>query len=370
MAERLRTTAENRDGVFRSTAAARIERLRRVIDSTGLDLIPSQKLLLDLRVELITYAILDAQFTFSPQSAPATTARVAQIIRQLGAQPPGKPYGVGTPTTDLLNLIERFEIDVARVPEAEKRFQNLYAKTDPVALGLPVESFRDEALEAALARTLRNYPAVRIIPEPHSRALLASDLTSAQAEPGLGVRDPAAKRADQRVAVEWLRKMATGELAGFEVKSAEPELRAALRNDALAADAIDAVASFPSAEAQQSLLFLALSVAPADRPLPLRVKAADAVIRHIQAHGKLVPKSQIDQVVMQSGMEPDPAMNAKLQTLRGLLAHDSASFAAQLRGYNPPLVPTPPKLPVPPADPEGPKDPVDPKGAGNPDKKQ
>src|SRR5207247_1383610 len=118
------------------------------------------------------------------------------------------------------------------------------------------------------------------------RTALATDIEAARVQPGQTPRDTAAKKADQKHAVEWLRKMATGELKGYEVKSAEPELRAALRVDALAADAIDAVAAFSSAEAQQALVSLAVSAAPADRPLPIRTKAADAAIQHIQAHGK------------------------------------------------------------------------------------
>ena len=106
------------------------------------------------------------------------------------------------------------------------------------------------------------------------------EVKAAFADPADAPRDPAEKRAAARLAVEWLRRLATGEVAGFDIKSAEQTLRDALRFDDLAEPAIDAVAQFKSPGAQQDLLNLALTPG---RPPALRVKAADAVIRHIQA---------------------------------------------------------------------------------------
>jgi hypothetical protein len=58
---------------------------------------------------------------------------------------------------------------------------------------------------------------VRVIPEMFARATLAAELEAAQAKPGQAPRDPAAKKADQRLAVELLSRMATGEIPGYEV---------------------------------------------------------------------------------------------------------------------------------------------------------
>jgi CheY-like chemotaxis protein len=338
-----KATAEKRDGTFRLTAANRMARMNRVIDSTGINLTDAQKLLLQLRLELITYAVLGAEFTISPESSPETVKRIAQLRRQIALQPPSKPYGVGLPTTDMLKLIERFEIDLGRVPAAKKRFEELYAKIDPVDLGLPVETFRDPVLEAKIGRTLQNYPSVRIIPEPFGRTTLAADLGAVQAEPGQAPRDQAEKKAAQKIAVEWLRKMATGELTGFDVKSAEGELRAALRIDDIAEAAIEALSKFGSADTQQALLSLAVN---AMRPLPIRSKAADAGVRHIQANGKLVPKNISDEIADAATKEPDVALRGKLLTLKGMLAHNSGTFLNDLKGYTPPLIPGAlPKLP-------------------------
>lgn len=353
-----RTAQDNRDAALTTVANRRVERLKRVIDSTGLDatLSPSQRRLLDLRVQLVTYAGLAAEYPITPDSSPGTVALLTRLRRELALQPPVATYGAGLPTADLLKLIDRFEIDLARVPAAQRRFETIYAAIDPVALGIPVETFRDPVLEAKLAKTVGNYPAVRVIPELFGPSVLVTELGALAADPATAPRDPAAKRAAQRQAVEWLGRMATGEVPGFEVKAAEAELREALRADELADAAIDGLVRFGSADAQQALVSLALN---AGRPVPLRVRAADAAIRHVRVNGKAVGKALTDPLTEQAVKEADLGLRGKLQTLQGMLVSDPAGFSDRVRGYSPPLLPPPP-LKEPPKEPKEPKDPKDP----------
>jgi CheY-like chemotaxis protein len=346
-----RTNQEQRDVVFARTVAGRVARLNRVIEATGLKLTETQKLTLALRVELINFAILGIEFPFSKESAPATVVHIDRLRRQLIAQPPTPPYGAGPPTTALVKLIERLEVDVARVPARKQRFEEIYSRIDLVELGLPVETFRLPQLEARLGRALRNYPGVKIIPEPFTRLELASDLQAVTADPAQAPRNPAEKLAAQRAAAEWLRKMAIGDLPGYDVKAAEKELIDALRADDLAAAAIDAVARFPSAEAQQALLTLAITPG---RPLPLRIRAADAAIVHIQGNGKLIPKTLTGPLAEIAGTEPDLLLRGKLLTLKGMLAFNQDDYVNQLRTYNPPILPPAPKGEAPKGD--APKD--------------
>jgi CheY-like chemotaxis protein len=354
IANERRRNQELRDAQFRRTADQRIARLKRVIEATGLTLTETQRLLMDLRIELVAYAVLATEFPLSPQSAPATVEHLTKLRRQISLQPPSPPYGAGTPTTDMLRLMERFETDLARVPQALKRFEDIYSHVDPVELGLPVETFRDEALEARLAKKFGNYPKVRIVPEPFGRGGLASDLRAAQAAPAQAPRDPADVKAAQKLAVEWLRKMATGEVTGYDIRGAEPELRAALRVEDLADDAIAAVSRYGSSDAQQALLSLALNMV---KPLPLRTKAADAVIRHVQLNGKAIDKSLMGPLLEEAEKEPDPTLRGKFETLRALLARDPARFLGEVTGYNPPLLPPPPMVPEPKKQPEEKKEP-------------
>ena len=83
----------------------------------------------------------------------------------------------------------------------------------------------------------------------------------------------------------WLRKMAVGEISGYDVRPAEAAIRYALFSDDLAPLAIDALAHVPSKEAQLDLANLA--VAP-ERPVPVRSQAAIALVKHIQTYGRFV----------------------------------------------------------------------------------
>ncbi|VTU02742.1 HEAT repeat-containing protein OS=Singulisphaera acidiphila (strain ATCC BAA-1392 / DSM 18658 / VKM B-2454 / MOB10) GN=Sinac_0176 PE=4 SV=1 [Gemmataceae bacterium] len=345
-----KSNQENRDNQYRNTVRSRVDRLNRVITSTGLQATETQRLLMNLRIELVAYALLGAEFPFSADSAPGTVAHLTRLRRQLAEQPLSPAYGEGTASAEMLKLMERFEIDLAKVPAAKKKFDDLYSRADISDLDLPVETFRDAALEARLARTLKNYPTVRIVPEPFGRASLVADLEAAQINAGQAPREAADKKAAQKVALEWIRKMATGDLTGYDIKSLEPELREATRNDDLASDAIDAIARFGSADAQSALLTLALNTG---KPLPLRIKAADAAIRHVQTNGKATAKSLTDPLIELSEKEADPLLRSKLLTLRGLLAFNPAEFVGKVKGYTPPLLPPPPM----PKDAEPKKDP-------------
>jgi CheY-like chemotaxis protein len=347
-----------RDNVYRSAAAARITRLKRVIDSLPLTLTESQKRLLDLRVQLIQYAFLDAEFPSTRDSAPDTAAEWNRIRKQIAIQPPSPLYGRGIATADLIKLIERFELDVAKSKGAQEKYDFLRFSVDAGDLGLSVETFRDSALEARLMRTLREYPAVKVIPEPYSRLAVDTELKTLFADPMMVPRDGAAKKADAKAAIEYLKQMAVGDLPGYDLKSTEVDIRTLLTSSLdpeVVAAAIDTVERFRSGEAQQALLRVALRDVR-NRPLAQRMKAADAVIRHIRANGKAITPDLVTLVVNQADStnpegEPDAELRGKFLTLKGMLAYRSAEFVDQLKGYRPPVLP-PKKEAEPKKDPE------------------
>lgn len=340
-----------RDAVFTSALAARVGRLQRVIDALPITPNAEQKRVMAIRMQLISYALLGAEFTISPESSPRTVADIERLSRQLAVQPPTTPYGAGAPSVDLMKLIERLELDVSKVPGAQKRYDDLRSKVDAVDLGIPVETFRDPILEAKLARTLKGYSAVKIIPEPYSRFGLEMELKTLFADPMMLPRDGAAKKADARAAVEFLRQMAIGDVPGYDLKTAEATLIDALRVPDLAPIAVDAVERFKTGNAQLALLNLALS--GDGTPAALRIKAADAVIRHIGANNSAVPPTLVAPVGEQSKTEKNLELRAKLLAIHRLVGQKSNDLTDQLKGYNPPLVPPEKKDAAPP--------PVDPK---------
>ncbi|HJZ57053.1 MAG TPA: hypothetical protein VKE74_18935, partial [Gemmataceae bacterium] len=342
-----RTSAARRDGVFTTALAARVARLLRVVETSGVLPTPTQQFMLQLRAEQVTLAVLAAEYPMSPESSPKTFERFAGIQRQLALQPPVLPYeGIGI--EELMTRIERLEVDVARVPEIQKKYEDLRMRVDPEGLGLTIRSTRDPVVEAKVARLIRGYPGVRMIPEPYSRVGFEDEVRAAFADdPAAAPRDAAEKNAGAKMAIEWLRKMAVGEVPGFSITSdrdTEKVLRDAMRVDDRAEPAIDAVVRFGSAEAQQDLLTFALNQA---RPLPLRLKAADATIRHVQVNGKLTPQATVAELGNQAMTESNPELRGKLLVIKGLLSAGPTDYVPTLQKYKPPLAPVPKEEPKP-----------------------
>ena len=243
---------------------------KRVIDATGLDLTETQRLLLDLRIELITYAVLGAEFPISPRVGPGTADHLTKLRRQIDLQPPSPPYGAGTPTTDLLKLMERFEIDLAKRPRGAE------AVRGPVLEG---RRGRTRAAGREVPRPGAGGPAREDSAELPGRARSSPSRTAARPrgrpEGGAGRtrRRPARPGREEGRAAGWrssgCAKMATGEVTGFDVKLAEPELRAALRVDDLADARHRRRRPLPVGRRPAGLLELALNTG---KPLPLRIE--------------------------------------------------------------------------------------------------
>ncbi len=339
-----KTSQSQRDAAFNSAAEARTARLQRVLETLRLSLNDEQRRLLNLRIKLIVYSILGVEFPISKVSSPETVAELDRIHRQIALQPPSAAYGKGIPTADLMKLISRMELDVAKVKLAQEKYEFLRAHVDTVALGLAVETFRDTALEGRLAKRLVNYPRVRIIPEPYSRSDLLPAIATLFADPTMRPRAAATKQAEAKQAISYLRRMALGDLPGYNLRPAASEILAALNNPdpEVVSEAVDTVERFMTGDAQAALIRVALKDVR-NRPLAVRNKAASAAVRHVRAHGKAVPATLIAQVADQANTEPDPELRGKLLTLKGMLDFRPGEFVDQLKNYSPPIIPVVPK---------------------------
>lgn len=354
---------QRRDNAFRGAVAARTARLQRVLDTLPLTLTETQKRVMGLRIQMIQYAILGVEFPISNESSPETMAELDRVRKQMALQPPVTPYGTGIATIDLLKLIDRYELDVAKAKFAQEKYDSIRLRVDAAELGLTVETFRDPVLETKLKRTLFEYPTVKVISEPYSRLALEAEFKVLFADPMMIPRDAASRRADARAAVDYLKQMAVGDLPGYDLKSVEADLRTLLGSSTdheLVSAALDAVERFKSGDAQQALVRVALKDVR-NRPPALRKKAADAVIRHVRANGNALTPELVTQVVNQSnidheqGEKEDAELRGKFLTLKGMLAYKPGAFVDQLKGYSPPIVPpvAPKKDPDPkPADPK------------------
>ena len=102
-----KTIQQRRDNVYRNAVAARTARLQRVIDTLPITFSEAQKRLLDLRIQLIQYALLNVEFPITPEGAPETTAELERIHKQISLQPPVTAYGTGIASADLIVALTR-----------------------------------------------------------------------------------------------------------------------------------------------------------------------------------------------------------------------------------------------------------------------
>lgn len=330
----------------------RLARLRRLVDSANLPGSHSLQQRLDVRLPHLTYAALAAEFGVSADNAPELFKRYDTLNRLVLTDPHAARVTENVTTVGLMRFAE--QLDSALDPARRQRVDQLLARLTPESLGLTVEPLRDPEAEYQSSRIARTYAGVTVIPEPFSPVGLAEEVRSAAADPAQLPRDPAETKQAAKVAVEWLRRLAVGEVSGYDIRPAGPALRQAMRDDELAENAIEAVARIPTAEAQQDLLFVALS---GMRPVPVRMRAADRVIQHVQQYGKLIPENQTSTLGKLATSEADPDLKARLLVIYHILGTKPGDLGALMLRYPPPL-PHPPAPPVPPPPPgaEGKKD--------------
>ncbi len=343
-------TVERRDNKIGDLAGYRSKRMLRLIDAADIPTSTELATRIELRVAQLTYAILVAEYKATITSAPRTvgqaktTSGIVQNRKELD-----RAASLVKDTEKLITLMERLESTMN--DSQKKKFEDFRERVQPDDLGLEFDTSRDLELEASLQKQFRSQSTVRIIAEPYSTINLTLDL-QAGGDPAAQPRDAAEKKATAKQAAEWLRKLALEEIPGFDIKPAEPEFRKALADDELATDAAECLARIGTGTAQQALVNLALQP---DRPLPIRLKATDAAIRHVQTFGKLTTETLAAQAAMVAGAEADAALKAKLGVLARLIATTPPDFGAIIQRF-PVVVPQPPVKPaVPPVEPKDPK---------------
>src|SRR4029077_1419055 len=110
---------------------------------------------------------------------------------------------------------------------------------------LPVVVMADPARIAGLQRRMERYSNVWVIPYTDDAKDLKSFLTARVAET-MGKPLGEAERKDYSArAMEWLARLARGEVAGYDVRPAENAIIKALRTKDLAALAVDACGRLP-----------------------------------------------------------------------------------------------------------------------------
>jgi hypothetical protein len=128
-----------------------------------------------------------------------------------------------------------------------------------------------------------------------------------------------------RTALDILRRMARGEIRGYDVRPAQDAVVQALRSPDLAPQAVEILGRLPGADNQQRLAGIVLDPARAK----LRLAAALELNRHIQKHGVLLAKQQVKDL---KSAYQNPAENADLRTQLALVIGSLRPSSTQTGG--------------------------------------
>ncbi len=229
---------------------------------------------------------------------------------------------------------------------------------------IQIEKTLRELAERYDAEALRRHDALQRWAEPYVNVEVISskyldDAKQLQARlSGEGRADlkplsEAEQKENAEKAMRDLGRMARAEGGVYDLQSAANAIYDALRAGKLSPEgqiiAIETIALFKGATPQTELLAV---VGDAKRPLAVRIKATDELIRHIQEHSPLLNRDQVtklDVVVNQAAGQADQQeLRPHLTALIGSLRPDERTSGDRLRLFPTPT-PEPPKE-KPPAD--------------------
>ncbi|MBX3399988.1 MAG: hypothetical protein KF873_14700 [Gemmataceae bacterium] len=342
---------EDRDARLMLIADGRVARMKRIVDAANLGNSTALQTRLELRLPQLVLAGLIAEYDTTPEFAPTPYRNIRNYTNLIRKQSNLDQSVANLPTESLLKLMGQLERVLT--PEMRGRFEKLISRIDVDELSLPRPPAIDPIVEAKLARMVKAFPSVAVIAEPFAlgsaegavRFGLAHDIQATIADPAQRPRDPNEKKTSAKLAVEWLRRLANGERAGFDLTPAISTLRAALGNDELAPMAIEALGRLASADAQRDLARIGAS---ASRPAAIRLSALETAIRHVQTHGKMtIP--EVDLAVATSlASEANAEIKSKLANLSAALTGKPGDLVEKIKGYTvPTAAPAAAKAPEP-----------------------
>ncbi|MGL6073835.1 MAG: hypothetical protein ACRC8S_06700 [Fimbriiglobus sp.] len=324
----------------------RLARLERLVNNSGLPQSADLQTRFSQRLPQLTYAALAAEYPITPESSPNTFKSFDAKTRVVLANPQFATLTSKLPPDGLKRIIE--ELDAAITPQKRELVDQMLSRLDGEMLGIPQDIAKDPLAEEQLNKLARTIGGFAVIGESYSSKSLAEELRQSVSDPANLPTSPEQKKRAAKFAVEYLRRIATGEIPGYDVRPAETALRAALREDELADNAIEAVRRIASAESQQDLLAVALTGA---RPAPLRLKALERGIQHIQNYGKLTTGALVDSLKKASETETDADLKTRFAVAYHLLAGKADDVNALFQKFPLPL-PKAPAAPAPAAEPE------------------
>jgi hypothetical protein len=213
----------------------------------------------------------------------------------------------------------------------------------PVIIVAPTDhpGINPEELERGLNRFVQGYRNVSVVPRTVDQAFwkqtLAARLSEAEGSP----LTKEERLANAKLAMQWLRRLAVGEVPGYDVRPAERAILRALRSTDLAGEAIQAAGRLPGRRAQ-----VALAEAVLNSPTPaLQTTAAAELARHIRANDLALPIEQVRGIESLYQSSTDTKLRESLALLLGSFHPSAQITGTRLQRYDPNAAPVPKPVP-------------------------
>jgi hypothetical protein len=266
-------------------------------------------------------------------------AEIGQFVRGAGFEPILKYTGRDV----LLRLREAADIDAVVVdyaipnPMLPHLLGQLRADADfgllPVLIIVPLDkaAVSPSTLELKLRNLAEHYRNAWVIPTPGGKEEMKGVLTTRIAEAVGRPFSEEERKANAALAMLWLKRLATGEVAGYDVRPAQGAILKALQSPDLATLAIEAAGGLPGAAAQQDLAKVVLENGEAK----IRAAAAFELSRHIQQHGLALTKEQVQGIDALYSSVMDPALKNNVALVLGSMHPDPRRTGERLLRFTP-----------------------------------
>lgn len=210
-------------------------------------------------------------------------------------------------------------------------------KNQPNTAGLPLILIADGATARHAGDQLANSSNVKILGStPRSPELLFTEVNSMIGDKTKPNFTDAERAAQARAAVDYLARIARGELGAFDLKHADPALLKAVNDEALSNSAAVALARRPSREAQSALAAAVLSegLTPATRAV-----VAASLRSHLHRYGNHLNQDQIKSLFALALSSKDAALREQADLIASSLRGDPSAIGHRLKGFVPSSTP-------------------------------
>lgn len=206
----------------------------------------------------------------------------------------------------------------------------------PMTATAPPPAVANTLTERRLNRLIEGYREIAVAPGPVTPLWVRNEfgeeahvVQDKPANPDLSADE---RKAQSLLAMEWLKRMATGEVPGYDVRPAERTIRQAIKVDDLAKLAIEATGRLTTRDAQSDLAGVVLD---GQKSAELRLLAADMLVQNVRRIGVALTTQQIQAIYDLLPTIKDPALHAKLATVAGTLQTTAQQSGLRMQRFVP-----------------------------------